>query len=104
MKDITSVSLTEEVSARILPILIWLLALIHLFVNIEFISSSLFGNRLLDSFIIALVGYIVNKFYKDHYYVTITNNSTQINTVESTSKAYISIIIEALNQAIIKRG
>ena len=104
MKDITSVTLTEKISSRGLALALWLLAIIHLIWELDFVSELLTYNRMIDTLIIAAAGFVASMFYKDYYYVTITNNSQQINTLESTDKEYINKIIEAINTAIVKRG
>lgn len=105
MKDITSVGVTKKEADRTIPFLIWIFAIVQMI----FFDNSVFGDILLDSkyldgVLIIIVGIIINSLLKDTFYVTITNNSGQINTLESENGEYVSSLVDSLSRAIIERG
>lgn len=104
MKDITSVSLREVTPTYTLTILIILFAILQAIFDFDFIKDWLSGYRYLDTLIICITAYYSHYLYKTQYFVSITNNSGQIDSISSKNKEYIDKIVKCINQAIIDRG
>lgn len=104
MKDITSVSLKVETPSYTLTILILIFAIFQAIFDFDFIADWLSGYRYLDTILICIIAFYSHYLYKTHYFVSITNNSGQIDSISSTKKEYIDNIIKCINQAIIDRG
>lgn len=105
MKDITSVQLTEKPASRFIPIIIWIFALVQMFLlDTSLLGEWLFDNKYTDGAIIFVVGLIINSFIKDEFSVTITNLTGQIDTLKLNNKEYVLSVVNHLNQAIIERG
>lgn len=104
MRDITSVSITEDEPGRLLPIGIWLFSIAQAFLFDESIIKPWIQSRYLAAITFFMIGIFVNGFYHTKYFVTITNLSGQLNTVQSENREYIQKIVDSLNQAIVERG
>jgi hypothetical protein len=101
MANITSVSMHVEEATRIAPIMVIIIGVCGLLIRIA--TGELQGCAWIG--IIALViGILLFRAATDTYWVRIGSASGEANALRSKDREYIMRIVQALNDAIIRRG
>jgi hypothetical protein len=94
MRNISSVHVFEIVKSRTFPVLLLIAGVLMVFSD----ATRTFG------FILAAIGALFLFLIKNDYAVRISTNSGEANSIISRDRAYIQVIVDALNEAIIHRG
>lgn len=96
MRNISSVFVYEIVKSKTLPVIMMIIGFLMLFSSEALVETV--------GAILLITGVFVFFSIKNEFAVRISTNSGEANSVISKDKKYIQSIVEALNEAIIRRG
>jgi hypothetical protein len=102
MANVTSVSMFTQQGNQLPGIVVLTLASILLLMAIA--SSDLQGCFLIIALILLIVGIAYVRSQKDRFWVRIGSASGETNALSSYDRAYILHVVNAMNEAIVRRG
>jgi hypothetical protein len=102
MKNITAVSMVENRTARRWWFLLALAGLIIGVVFLIFYRYVTFSVYL--AMLLCIVGLVMALTRKKQYCVRIASSGVETNALQSTDRAYVQKIVDAINQAIANKG